>query len=122
MKHTTILLISLALFAAACAPKSGQKATPPLPPSPPVPKVSYTTDISPILLGKCAPCHFPSQQGKKEPLDTYAAAKNQINEMIARAELPQEDIKFMPYKLKKPALTPEEITALKNWARGGFGA
>jgi len=117
MKHLPALLISLALIAFSCSPKTAPTASKP---APAVPKVTYAADISPILLGKCAPCHFPAQQGKKEPLDTHAAVQKHINDIIARVELPQDDVKFMPFKMKKPALTPDEIALLKNWARGGF--
>ncbi len=118
MKHLFALLLCLAFVAVACSPKtaptSAEKS------APAVPKVTYAADISPLLLGKCTPCHYPAQNGKKEALDTYEAAQKHINDIIARVELPQDDAKFMPFKMKKPALTPDEIALLKNWARGGF--
>lgn len=116
MKHLSILFLA-AVLVAACSPKTAPTKTPE---AAPVPKVTYAADIAPLLLNKCAPCHYPGQQGKKLPIDTYEAAKQHLNEMIVRVELPQSDPKFMPFKLKKPALTAEEIELLKNWGRGGY--
>lgn len=118
MKHRSALLLCLAFVAFACSPKTAPTATEK--PAPAVPKVTYAADISPLLQAKCTPCHYPAQNGKKEPLDSREAAQKHINDIIARVELPQDDVKFMPFKLKKPALTPDEINLLKNWARGGF--
>jgi hypothetical protein len=116
MKHLLTLLISMVFVGFACSPKTAPTASQ----KTAVPKVTYAADISPLLLGKCAPCHYPSQQGKKAPLDNYAAVQSNINDIIMRVELPQTDDKFMPFRLKKPALTADEIALLKNWARGGF--
>lgn len=84
------------------------------------PEISYASDVAPIIKRSCAPCHFPDQKGKKDPLDNYKRMKNEIMAVIGRVELDQSDIKFMPYKMKKPALSDEEIKLLKNWAQGGF--
>lgn len=84
------------------------------------PKVTYSTDVSPIISRSCTPCHFPEMRGKKLPLDSYAAVKSSLAEMIRRVELPKDNLKFMPYDHKKQDLSAEEIEMLKNWARGGF--
>ncbi|MEQ1744405.1 MAG: hypothetical protein ABMA02_03195 [Saprospiraceae bacterium] len=118
MKNFSALLLALAFTAFACSPKTAPTAS--QKPAPAVPKVSYAAEVSTLIQAKCAPCHFPSQQGKKEPLDSQAALQKNINDVIARVELPQDDPKFMPFKLKKPALTAAEIALLKNWAKGGF--
>ena|SRR5690349_18515314 len=82
-------------------------------------RVSYETDIKPILVGKCTPCHFP-ETGKKKMLDTYAAVKTDVNEILRRVKLHPEEAGFMPFKSKKPALTPEEVKLLDDWLRQGM--
>lgn len=83
------------------------------------PMVSYENDVSPILSRSCAPCHFPDA-GKKLPLNTYEAAKEHVDAILARVQLPEDNWKFMPYKNKKPSLTKEEIDMVKRWAGKGF--
>jgi hypothetical protein len=111
-------LFALIILVFACSPKTTAPARQDMTKA--VPKVSYDTEVSALLLKSCAPCHYPAQDGKKKPFDSYEAAKNNITDIIARVELPQDDPKFMPFKLKKPALTAEEIALLKNWAKGGY--
>ncbi len=81
--------------------------------------VSYESHIQPIMVQSCTPCHFPDQ-GKKKFLDTYAATKSNIQDIIARVELPLDDPKYMPFKSKKPALTSEQVDLLKSWVAQGF--
>ncbi len=76
--------------------------------------VFYQKDIVPMLKTSCTPCHFPPD-GKVEALDNYTAVKKHIDEIIERVKLPQSDIKFMPYKMKKPAFTEAEINTLVKW-------
>lgn len=85
-----------------------------------VPVISYEADIRPMMVVSCTPCHFP-ETGKKEMLDTYAATKNYIDDIIARVELSPKEAGYMPFKSKKEAFTPEQIEKLKMWARQGFG-
>jgi hypothetical protein len=84
------------------------------------PMISYASAVAPLIERSCSPCHYPQQEGKKVPLDSYIALKREIGEVIARVQLPDEDVKFMPFKHKRESLTAEEIEMLKNWARGGF--
>jgi thioredoxin-related protein len=83
------------------------------------PLVSYENQILPIMVESCTPCHFPDQ-GKKKFLDTYAATKSNIQDILMRVELPSDDPKFMPFKSKKPALTAEQVNMLKSWVAQGF--
>lgn len=76
--------------------------------------LSYKTDIAPILQASCTPCHFPPE-GRKEALNSYEAVKKHIAEVITRVKLPQTDNKFMPFKLKKPALSDSAINVLAQW-------
>ena len=84
------------------------------------PMVSYASQIAPIMERSCSPCHYPQKEGRKAPLDTYDALKGEFSEVIERVQLPEDDVKFMPFKHKRESLSEEEIEMLKNWARGGF--
>lgn len=73
--------------------------------------VDYTTDVAPIINGKCATCH--GANGKKPPLNTYANIKANHAAAVAAVvagEMPPNGTK----------LTSAEQTTLKNWALGGF--
>ena len=83
------------------------------------PDVSYVADVSPIMTKSCTPCHFPPD-GKKEALDSYESVKANIDYILSRVQLPESDMRFMPFKNKKPSLTKEEIDVLKRWAGKGF--
>jgi len=78
--------------------------------------LSYNKDIVPILQTSCTPCHFPPD-GRKEPLNSYETVKNNISAVIQRVKLPKEDIKFMPFKSKKPALNDSLIAVLETWQK-----
>ena len=83
------------------------------------PAYTYTTDVAPILMTHCSPCHFPPQ-GQKLPLNTYQAVHDHIDEMLARVQLPQDNIKFMPFKAKKEPLSDSLIMVIKVWKDGGM--
>lgn len=83
------------------------------------PDVSYAADVTPIMTKSCTPCHFPPD-GKKEALDSYESVKANIDYILSRVQLPESDMRFMPFKNKKPSLTKEEIDVLKRWAGKGF--
>ena len=92
---------------------SGKKITAP------VAAVSFDKDVLPVMQNSCTPCHFPPD-GRKEPLNTYDAVKNNIGHILERVKLPQNDIKFMPFKNKKPALTDSVINVLVLWEKQGM--
>ena len=79
-------------------------------------KISYTSDIKPLIENSCTPCHIPPQ-GKKEAFDSYEHVKENINAIISRVKLPQDDRKFMPPVNKKPALTDAQVAVLVNWQK-----
>lgn len=81
--------------------------------------VSYTKDVEPIMVKYCTPCHFP-ETGKKKLLNTYTSTRDNIADIVSRVQLPQSDLKFMPYKLKKEPLSDSLITILKKWGKTGF--
>ncbi|HAE12920.1 MAG: hypothetical protein H6548_11575 [Chitinophagales bacterium] len=82
------------------------------------PTVSYSRDLAPIMEAKCTPCHFP-ETGKKKLLNTYAAVSESSDYILFRIQLPEDDPEFMPFKGKKPALTPEEVQLFVQWAAEG---
>lgn len=77
-------------------------------------KISYNTDIKPIIANSCTPCHMPPQ-GKKEPLESYEHVKENIGAILERVSLPQDNRKFMPPMNKKPALTEAQVAVLVKW-------
>jgi len=83
------------------------------------PEVTYEANIAALMQNNCTPCHFPPD-GKKEMLNTYEATKAHAMDILERVMLPVTDIKYMPFKEKKPAWTQEEITTFKNWIRQGM--
>ena len=76
--------------------------------------VSYQKHILPIMQKSCTPCHFP-EEGKKEMLDTYEATAKHSRDILERIQMPESEIKFMPFKSKKTPLSDEEINLFKTW-------
>lgn len=76
--------------------------------------VSYTTDLKPLILRSCSPCHFPDK-GRVKFLDTYSSIRNNIGEIMLRVQLPAHDEKYMPYQSKKQGLSADEIGLIKTW-------
>lgn len=113
-------LLGVLLFVAGCSIKIAPSPEPVAKEKYDGPKVTYMNDISPLLERSCTPCHFPTQDGRKPPLDNYTSVKNRIESIIYRVELPSDHSRHMPFRNKQPDLTVEEIAMLKNWARGGF--
>ena len=120
MNRIALSMYIIAVFMAACSPKVAPSTDAKSGKDKKMPTVSYAADIVPIMSRSCSPCHYPAQGGKKEALDSYAAASKHAQDIIARVTLPQTDAKFMPYNLKKPALTAEEVALLKAWVDGGM--
>jgi hypothetical protein len=84
-----------------------------------VPAYTYTADVAPIIAARCTPCHFP-ETGKKKFLDTYGAVSSTIDEILHRVQLPQDSIRFMPFKAKKEPLSDSLIMVLQLWKEGGM--
>ena len=121
MKNTikTVFALTALVIAVACSQKTAPTASEE-PKEYTGPKVTYLADVAPLVERSCSPCHYPEKKGKKMPLDSYAAVKNNLPEVLERVQLPKDNLKFMPYEHKKQDLSAEEIEMLKNWARGGF--
>src|SRR3954469_8699372 len=102
MKKYILLFLSAGLIIAACTRKSA-------PASSSIAKVTYTAGVMPILQNSCTPCHYPSQGGKVTSFEGYDAVKSNIDQMITRVQLDPSNPKFMPFRSKKPPLTPAQI-------------
>jgi hypothetical protein len=84
--------------------------------SKPATVVSYEKDIMPMLKASCTPCHFPPD-GSKQALNTYADVTANFDEILIRVKLPKDDLKFMPFRNKKPALGDSGINVLVEWQK-----
>jgi hypothetical protein len=82
------------------------------------PKLTYQNNIQTLIAANCSPCHIPAKGGNKKPFDTYAAAQENIDAMIARIELNPTDKGFMPFK--KPKLSDSTIAVFKQWKTDGL--
>lgn len=107
----TILLLSALIFQNCGLSKKAAAAN--------AARLSYETDIAGIMTTSCTPCHFPPD-GKKEALNSYDAVSAHISEVIERVKLPQSDMRFMPFKNKKPALSDSVINVLVQWKEQGM--
>lgn len=116
LRFIFLILLLATIFIQCSGPK---KVTAVKSETKPLKLVSYATDIKPILLKHCTPCHFP-ETGKKKFLDTYQSARDNIMDIIARVQLNRSDEKFMPFKLKKEPLSDSLITILKTWRSSGM--
>jgi NapC/NirT cytochrome c family, N-terminal region len=83
-----------------------------------VSKSTYETNIQALVVANCSPCHIPSKGGNKRALDTYAAIKDDIDDVIRRIELNPTDRGFMPFKHDK--LSDSTIAVFKQWRTDGL--
>lgn len=81
------------------------------------PKVNYTANVQPLILANCSPCHIPPK-GRIKALDTYASAKDNIDEIIARVNKNPADKGFMPFK--HPKLSDSTLNVLAMWKSDGL--
>jgi hypothetical protein len=73
----------------------------------------YESSVKPLIATKCAPCHLPTEGGKKKPLDNYDSVKVIATDIVRRVELNPGEKGFMPFKKSK--LSAEEIAVFKKW-------
>ncbi len=109
--YVSSLMVMMALFLSYC--HSAKKVAAAAPAA-----VTFETGIQPIILSSCAPCHVPSKGGNKEPLDSYANAKKDIDDIIRRIGMNPEDRGFMP--MRHPKLSDSTITVFKKWKESGL--
>jgi hypothetical protein len=81
-------------------------------------KSTFATNLEPVIVANCTPCHFPSKGGNKKPYDNYANVKADIDEMIRRIDLNPTDRGFMPFKRAK--LSDSTINVFKQWRADGM--
>ena len=112
-KVYALLFIASAILFQFCATK--KKAAPAIAKTPP--KVTYTANVQGILTTSCTPCHFPPQ-GNKEPLNTYAAVKTNIDEIIRRTNLAPTERGFMPQR--HPKLADSVLQVFAKWKADGL--
>lgn len=80
-----------------------------------VPKVTFASHVQPIIQTKCTPCHTG---GKQETLNTYASAKDHIDEMLERIQKNPGEKGFMP--MKHPKLPDSTIQVFMKWKNDGL--
>jgi len=78
--------------------------------------VMYAGNVEAIVMNSCSPCHFPPG-GNKKPLNSYAAVRDNIDDIIRRIELNPTDRGFMPFKHSK--LSQDTINVFKQWKAAG---
>jgi hypothetical protein len=81
-------------------------------------KTSFDTQIKPILVAKCAPCHL-KDGGSPRLYDNYDVVKADVDKIISRIEKDVKDPLFMP--LGATAKLPQaEIDLIKKWKADGL--
>lgn len=81
-------------------------------------KTTYQDNVTQILQTQCAPCHFPDKGGNKKPLDSYAGASAQVDEILRRIQLQPNERGFMPRQ--HPKLSDSTINVIKAWKAEGL--
>ncbi|MFT3934655.1 MAG: cytochrome c [Chitinophagaceae bacterium] len=109
--YVSSLIVVMALFLSYC--HSAKKAS-----APATASVTFVTNIQPIIVGSCAPCHVPSQGGNKAPYEKYDVAKKDIDDILRRIQLNPDERGFMP--ARHPKLSDATISVFKQWKDGGL--
>jgi hypothetical protein len=109
MKKSLLIIFSITLFI-ACTHKMASTAKPKVDAA-----AMFESDIKPILVAKCSPCHFPSKGGGKASLENFIAAGTNIDDVIVRVQLDPSSPQYMPFRGKRDPLTAAEIASLKAW-------
>jgi hypothetical protein len=81
-----------------------------------VPKITYNTDIKPLLVASCAPCHVTGGTNPNK-WDDYTTTKNKIATIIDRVKREQGTTGFMPRNGTK--LAADKIALLEKWVTDG---
>lgn len=79
--------------------------------------ITYVNNIQPAIVANCSPCHIPPK-GFKKALDSYDAAKANIDDIVTRIKLNPEDKGFMPFK--HPKLSDSLINVFVQWKDNGL--
>ena len=108
-KSTVLFLLIVAGFLQFCS--SSKKA------ASETAKVSYTGHVQPIIQASCSPCHIPPQ-GKAKPLNTFAAASAEVDDILDRIKRDPSEKGFMP--AKHPKLPDSTIAVFERWKTTGL--
>jgi cytochrome c553 len=81
-----------------------------------VSKVTYTTNIKPLLTTSCKPCHVAG--GPNPKWDNYATTKSEITNILDRVQRQPSASGFMPQGGSK--LSADNIALLKKWVSDGL--
>ena len=103
-----LFLATIVVFEFCSGPKKSQKS---------VTMVSYATNVQPVVMANCSPCHVGSN-AKQKKLDSYDALKNNIDEIVSRIQKNPDEKGFMPFKHAK--LPDSTIQVFVNWRANGF--
>jgi len=110
-KIPVLLLIATVSFFQYCA-SSKKNTTAPVHVS-----LTYAANVQSTVQANCSPCHMPPK-GSKKPLDTYAAVKDNIGDIITRIKLNPGERGFMPFKHEK--LSDSVINIFVQWNTDGL--
>ena len=108
-KLFVFLFLMMVVFFQFCSSTKKLQTTPP--------PLSYESNVLPVILANCSPCHIP-EKGNKEPLNTYAAAKEHIDDILVRIQKNPDEKGFMPFK--HPKLPDSTIQVFVQWKNEGF--
>ena len=81
------------------------------------PRVTYAANVQQLVTGHCAPCHVGAS-AKQTRLDSYDAAKTNIDDIIRRIQLSPNEKGFMP--MRHPKLPDSTIQAFVLWKSEGL--
>jgi hypothetical protein len=81
------------------------------------PATTFDSNVKPIILSNCSPCHVPPN-GKSGILSTYDAAKSHIDEILTRIQKNPGEKGFMPFKHNK--LPDSTIQVFAQWKTDGL--
>lgn len=80
-------------------------------------KVTFNTDIKPLLTASCTPCHLAGGANPNK-WDDYTTAKGKITVILDRTQRAPGSTGFMPKA--GTALTAAQIALLKKWVDDGL--
>ncbi len=80
-------------------------------------QTTYTTNVQPLMITHCTPCHFPPK-GNKKAYDNYAAVMTDIDPILDRIRRDPSEKGFMPSK--HPKLSDSIINVFVNWKKDGL--
>ncbi len=94
------------------------------------PPVDFAREVRPILSTQCFQCHGPDEKARKAKLrldlrdeaiksGTIVPGKPEESEVFKRVCSTDPDVRMPPEKLKKPALTADQIATIKRWIAEG---